>query len=86
MTLKVKFNDYEVIIRSRSVPVAVSSRSDIECLSSRCCRPRCRCPSRSGFWEFHYPRCKAEIWKSRSLTCLSDNRGKAYIVQSARLC
>jgi len=30
VTLKVKFNDFEIITRSRSVPVAVSSRSDLE--------------------------------------------------------
>src|SRR6185312_6176349 len=33
VTLKVKFNDFEVITRSRSVPVAVSSRNDLERLS-----------------------------------------------------
>ena len=33
MTLKMKFNDFEIITRSRSVPVAVSSRSDLEGLS-----------------------------------------------------
>ena len=33
VTLKVKFNDFEIITRSRSVPVAVSSRSDLERLS-----------------------------------------------------
>jgi DNA polymerase IV len=33
VTLKVKFNDFEMITRSRSVPVAVSSRSDLERLS-----------------------------------------------------
>jgi DNA polymerase-4 len=32
-TLKTKFNDFEIITRSRSVPVAVSSRSDLERLS-----------------------------------------------------
>ena len=31
--LKVKFNDFEIITRSRSVPAAVSSRSDLERLS-----------------------------------------------------
>ena len=31
--LKVKFNDFEIITRSRSVPVAVSSRGDLERLS-----------------------------------------------------
>jgi DNA polymerase-4 len=30
VTLKVKFNDFETITRSRSLPVAVSSRSDLE--------------------------------------------------------
>ena len=33
VTLKVKFNDFEIITRSRSVPVAISSRSDLERLS-----------------------------------------------------
>jgi DNA polymerase-4 len=33
VTLKVKFNDFEVITRSRSVPIAVSSRSDLERLA-----------------------------------------------------
>ena len=33
VTLKLKFNDFEIITRSRSVPVAVSSRSDLEQLS-----------------------------------------------------
>lgn len=33
VTLKVKFNDFEVITRSKSVPAAISSRSDLECLS-----------------------------------------------------
>jgi DNA polymerase-4 len=33
VTLKVKFNDFEIITRNRSVRVAVSSRSDLERLS-----------------------------------------------------
>jgi len=33
VTLKVKFNDFETITRSRSVPVPVSSRDDLERLS-----------------------------------------------------
>jgi DNA polymerase IV len=33
VTLKVKFNDFEIITRSRSTPVAVSSRSELERLS-----------------------------------------------------
>ena len=33
MTLKVKFNDFEIITRSKSVPVAISNRSDLERLS-----------------------------------------------------
>ena len=33
VTLKMKFNDFEIITRSRSVTVAVSSRSDLEHLS-----------------------------------------------------
>ena len=33
VTLKMKFNDFEIITRSRSVTVAVSSRHDLERLS-----------------------------------------------------
>jgi DNA polymerase-4 len=33
ITLKLKFNDFEIITRSRSAPVAVSSRMDLERLS-----------------------------------------------------
>lgn len=33
VTLKMKFNDFEIISRSKSVPVAVASRSDLERLS-----------------------------------------------------
>jgi DNA polymerase IV len=33
VTLKVKFNDFEIITRSRSVPVAVASRDDLERMS-----------------------------------------------------
>ena len=33
MTLKVKFDDFEIITRSRSAPVVISSRSDLERLS-----------------------------------------------------
>jgi impB/mucB/samB family C-terminal domain len=33
VTLKVKFNDFEIITRSRSVPVVVASRGDLERLS-----------------------------------------------------
>jgi DNA polymerase-4 len=33
VTLKMKFNDFEIITRSRSVPVAVASRGDLERLS-----------------------------------------------------
>jgi DNA polymerase-4 len=33
VTLKLKFNDFEIITRSRSVPFAFSSRSDLERLA-----------------------------------------------------
>lgn len=33
VTLKDKFNDFEIITRSKSVPVAISSRSELEKLS-----------------------------------------------------
>jgi DNA polymerase IV len=33
MTLKVKFNDFEVLTRSRSVPASVSSRAELERLA-----------------------------------------------------
>jgi DNA polymerase-4 len=33
VTLKMKFNDFEIITRSRSVPLAVASRRDLERVS-----------------------------------------------------
>lgn len=33
VTLKVKFNDFEIITRSRSVPAAISERADLERMS-----------------------------------------------------
>jgi DNA polymerase-4 len=33
VTLKMKFNDFEIITRSRSVPVAVASRGDLESIA-----------------------------------------------------
>jgi DNA polymerase-4 len=33
VTLKVKFNDFEIITRSKSVPTAVSSRRELEHLA-----------------------------------------------------
>ncbi len=40
VTLKMKFSDFEIITRRRSVPVAVSP----------CSRTRYPSPGRSGFW------------------------------------
>lgn len=33
VTLKAKFNDFEIITRSRSVPAAISERADLERIS-----------------------------------------------------
>jgi len=33
VTLKMKFNDFEIITRSKSVPVAISNRSELESLA-----------------------------------------------------
>jgi DNA polymerase-4 len=33
VTLKIKFNDFEIITRSKSVPVAVANRGDLERLT-----------------------------------------------------
>lgn len=33
VTLKVNFNDFEIITRSRSVPAAISNRADLERMS-----------------------------------------------------
>jgi hypothetical protein len=49
VTPKVKFNDFEIITRSRSVPVAVSSFSDLENWRSPCFKMRYHFPSRCGF-------------------------------------
>jgi DNA polymerase-4 len=54
-----KFNDFEIITRSRSVPVAVSSRSDLERLSIALLQSEIPLPKRSGFWGYRSPRCRA---------------------------
>jgi DNA polymerase-4 len=51
VTLKVKFNNFEIITRSRSVPSPVSSRDDLNGFRSPYCRTRCRFQGRSGCWE-----------------------------------
>ena len=44
VTLKVKFNDFEIITRSRSVPAALSSRDDLERLSIALLQPEVPVP------------------------------------------
>jgi DNA polymerase-4 len=74
VTLKMKFNDFEIITRSRSVPVAVSSRGDLEGLSIGLLEnempppPPNRCVS-SGCLS---PRCRATSRRNRSSACRSE--------------
>ena len=70
VTLKVKFNDFEIMTRSRSVPVAVSSRSDLERLSVALLqKTRCRSPSRYGSWESQCPRYSMPMTRNHSWRC-----------------
>ena len=73
VTLKMKFNDFEIITRSSSVPVAVSSRSDLNACRLPCFITRCLCQSRSGFWGSRSLRCvKETCLRSRNWACRSD--------------
>ena len=64
VTLKVKFNDFETITRSRSVPSAVSSRDDLERLSVALLQNENSC---------------TEIrTASGSLVVITGNRGRGY--------
>jgi hypothetical protein len=58
VTLKVKFKDFEIITRSRSVAVAVSSRSELERLSMALLQ-NVPLPDRCASWKSRYPRCSA---------------------------
>ena len=69
VTLKVKFTDFEMITRSRSVPVAVSSRGDLKRLSVALLQTRCRYPSRSGFSASRYRPCSTPMTRNRSWRC-----------------
>jgi DNA polymerase IV len=71
VTLKVKFNDFEIITRGRSVPIAVSSRSDLERLSIALLQTEVPLP---GFWGSRYRRFRAMSRKSLSWDCRSNGQ------------
>jgi DNA polymerase-4 len=73
VTLKIKFNDFEIITRSRPVPVAVSGRGDLEQLSIALLQHEVPFRSPSGFSASRFLRCKATGKMSRNSDCRSDD-------------
>jgi nucleotidyltransferase/DNA polymerase involved in DNA repair len=67
VTLKVKFNDFEIITRSRSVPWRSRAAATSNGCRSRCCRTRCPFPSRCASWGFLFLHCKATTRRNRNL-------------------
>jgi DNA polymerase-4 len=72
ITLKVKFSDFEIITRSRSVPTAVSSHSDLERLSVGLLRNEMPLPKPVRLLGVSFLRCKPKFWRSPNSTCRSD--------------
>jgi DNA polymerase-4 len=67
VTLKVKFNDFEIITRSRSIPVAVASRGDLERLSIALLQNEMPVPNRCASWGVLFLHCKATTKRNRNL-------------------
>jgi DNA polymerase IV len=59
VTLKMRFNDFEIITCSRSVPVAVSSRSYLERLSIALLQSEIPLPKPVWLLGYRSPRCRA---------------------------
>ena len=55
MTLKVKFADFELITRSRTLAGAVGSRSEFENVSAELLKALSPCKKPSGCSAFRYP-------------------------------
>jgi hypothetical protein len=75
VTLKMKFNGFEIITRSKSVPVVVASRGDLEKLSIALLRNEMPVTSRCGSWGFLFLHCKTATKGNRNLASRSDGGG-----------
>ena len=74
VTLKLKFNDFEIITRSRSVPVAVASRCDLERLSIALLQNEMPVPKPVRSWGFLFLHCKATNKRNRNLISRFDTK------------
>lgn len=66
VTLKVKFNDFEIITRSRSVPAPISNRADLERMSISMLRNEMPVPKPVRLLGVSLSRCRATIGKKRN--------------------
>ena len=66
VTLKVKFADFEIITRSRSVPSAISTRDDLARLSIGLLENSMPLPKACGSWECRCHPCRARTMQSRN--------------------
>ncbi len=79
VTLKVKFNDFEINTRSRSVPSAILNRAELERLSIALLQNEMPFRSQSGCWGCRFRRYKATR-QSCSLVYRSNDRSSRIIV------
>ena len=75
VTLKVKFNDFEIITRSRSTPLAISSRSELERLSIALLQNEMPAPKAGPApWSIACRRSMAKRRRSRNSACRFERR------------
>jgi impB/mucB/samB family C-terminal domain len=77
VTLKLKFNDFGIITHSRSVPVAVSSRSDLELLPIALLENEMPVPKPVRLLGSRYPRSRTNWRPSHNLVCRFKGRNQA---------
>ena len=85
VTLKVKFNDFEIITRSRSVPVAVASRATSSGCRSHSLRTRCPFPGRFASWGFLFLHCKATTKRNRNWASRFEGRSMIWISRAGSM-
>jgi DNA polymerase-4 len=73
VTLKVKFNDFEIITRSRSAPAPVSTHSDLERLSVALLQNEMPLSKPVRLLGSRYRRCRAMTRRSRNSVCRSNS-------------
>ena len=69
VTLKVKFADFEIMTRSRSVATPVSNREDLKHLSVALLRNELPLPNWYGCWAFHCRLCRTRSRPSLNWAC-----------------